>query len=349
MNDQMRQTLIVSKVNMLGGLDKAATDYKVAALTKKGDQALYDFVKSSADIEFTCKSTVLSPKKFFFPQDEVILEYTSDGKVSPKIESNPLVLFGIRPCDLNAMKILDEAFADGHGDPNYLEKRNKAVIIGVDCKNICDEDAFCYKVGAHEIEGGCDAMLYDLGERYAVAVITAKGEEFFKKYISSESADESAADIENYKKEKEAVFADKKLFKDLDKFPEIFENNKDHKVWEEEGKKCLSCGSCIMVCPTCYCFDVVDELALSLKKGERIRRWDACMLGSFAEVAGGENFREAAKNRLHHRIDRKFNYLMKKHGKSVCVGCGRCVRACLAKISPEKIAQAIVGEEQGDN
>jgi predicted molibdopterin-dependent oxidoreductase YjgC len=99
-----------------------------------------------------------------------------------------------------------------------------------------------------------------------------------------------------------------------------------------------------MVCPTCYCFDVADELALSLKKGERIRRWDACMLSSFAVVAGGENFRHAAKQRLHHRLDRKFNFLMKKHNQSVCVGCGRCVRACLADISPKTVVEKIVGE-----
>ena len=101
-----------------------------------------------------------------------------------------------------------------------------------------------------------------------------------------------------------------------------------------------------MVCPTCYCFDVADELALNLKKGERIRRWDACMLSDFAVVAGGENFRPKAKERLKHRIMRKFNYLMKKHGEAVCVGCGRCVRACLADISPKKITETLTGEEK---
>jgi sulfhydrogenase subunit beta (sulfur reductase) len=340
----MREYLIASPESLLSGIDKAVADYKVAALTMKGEQAIYDYVTSGKDVDLVYKSTVLSPKKFFFPQDEVILEYTSDGKVAPKIEANPLVLFGIRPCDLNAIKILDESFAEGHGDPNYLDKRNKAIIIGMDCKKVCDEDAFCYKVGAQNIAEGFDAMLYDLGDKYAIGIATEKGAEFFKKYFTTEAADENS--IAGFTSEKEAGFAGKTAFKDLEKLPEILEKSKDHPVWKEEGDKCLSCGSCIMVCPTCYCFDVADELALSLKKGERIRRWDACMLSSFAEVAGGENFREAAKNRLQHRIGRKFNYLMKKHGQSVCVGCGRCVRACLAKISPKKIAQALTGEQE---
>jgi ferredoxin len=71
------------------------------------------------------------------------------------------------------------------------------------------------------------------------------------------------------------------------------------------------------------------------------------MLSSFATVGSGENFRHTATNRLHHRINRKFNFLMKKHGQAVCVGCGRCVRACLAEISPKKIAEAINGEASG--
>jgi ferredoxin len=90
---------------------------------------------------------------------------------------------------------------------------------------------------------------------------------------------------------------------------------------------------------------VADELALNLQGGERIRRWDACMLSSFAVVAGGENFREEAEERLKHRIYRKFDYLMGKHGQSVCVGCGRCVRACLADISPKTIVEKITGEQ----
>lgn len=335
--------LRVTKENMLHGLDKAMGDYKVAALTTKGEQAIYDYVTNSAAITLTCMPTVLSPKKFFFPQEEVILDYTNDGKITPNIAAEPLILFGIRPCDLNAFKLLDEAFAEGHGDPNYLAKREQAVIIGMDCNKVCDNDAFCYKVGAHEVTEGFDAMLHEKDDEYIVAIATAKGEEFFNNYVVSESVD--AQELQRCKDAKQQEFATKEPFKDLKKLPEIFNTNKDHAVWEEQGNKCLSCGSCIMVCPTCYCFDVADELALSLKQGERLRRWDACMLSSFAVVAGGESFRKSATARLHHRIDRKFNFLMRKHGQAVCVGCGRCVRACLADISPKEIVEKIVDQE----
>jgi sulfhydrogenase subunit beta (sulfur reductase) len=333
---------IITKKDLLQGLNKALLDHQVAALVEKNGEVLYDYIKKSDEISLKYKPTVLSPKKFFFPQEETILEYTSDGKISAKIEAKPLVLFGIRPCDLNSFKVLYEAFADDHGDPNYLAKVEQAIVIGIDCEKICDKDAFCFKVDSQNALGGFDIMLYESDDSYAIEISNNKGHNFVSKYFAVSKASGNEVDI--FQAKKEAGFNQKKPFKNLSKFPEIFEQNKNHPVWDQEGARCLSCGSCIMVCPTCYCFDVSDEWQLNLKNGERIRKWDACMLSPFAVVGSGENFRHKAAARLHHRINRKFNFLMKKHKQSVCVGCGRCVRACLADISPEKIAEAISGE-----
>ena len=340
----MSKNLIISKENLRAGLDKALSDYQVAALTQKIDgRFVYDYVKKSSEVTFEYKPTVLSPKKFFFPQDEAILEYTSDGQVKAKIEAKPLVLFGLRPCDLNGLKVLNEAFADDNGDPNYLAKLEKSVVIGIDCKKICDKHAFCFKVDCHNAKGAYDIMMYDLGnDKYLIETANSKGEGFVAKYFATQDA--VGTERAEFQKEKDAGFAGQNKFKDLEKFPELFENNKKHPIWDQEGSRCLSCGSCIMVCPTCYCFDVEDDLALNLKEGKRVRKWDACMLHDFSKVAGGEVFRHSATARLHHRINRKFDYLMKKHDQSVCVGCGRCVRACLVEISPKTIAEAINGE-----
>jgi len=335
--------LQAAKDEILAGLDKASSEYQIAGVTRKEGKALFDIVESSKELELEYFPTVLSPKKFFFPQEEVFLEYTADGQVSAKIEAKPLVLFGIHPCEANAIKIMDEAFAESHGDPNYLAKREAAVIICLDCKDVCDEHAFCYKVKAQHAYAGFDLKLYDIGDDYAITVNTEKGKKFVESYVTTKDVDKAA--LESYKLSKIKRFGKHSPFRELERLPEVFEASKDHTVWKEEGSRCLSCGSCIMVCPTCYCFDVADELALNLQRGERIRRWDACMLSSFTVVAGGENFREQAEDRLKHRIYRKFDYLMKKHGQAVCVGCGRCVRACLAEISPKKIVQTLTGAD----
>jgi sulfhydrogenase subunit beta (sulfur reductase) len=337
--------LLVSRENVLKGLDKALIDYRVAALKHKDERVLYDYISDASEIELKYHPTVLSLKKFFYPQDEVILEYTLDGKTEAKIQKEPLVLFGVRPCDLNAFKILAEDFADDNGDPNYLARWQNAIVIGIDCKKICDKYAFCYKVQTENAKGGYSVMLYEINAKnYLLETIDQKGEDFVKKYFKTEKA--KGDEFAKFQKQKARGFAKEKPFKDLDKFPEIFAKSNHHPIWEQEGSRCLSCGSCIMVCPTCYCFDVKDELDLNLKKGKKIRSWDACMLDCFAVVSGGENFRHTKVGRLKHRINRKFNFLMKKHKMAVCVGCGRCVRACLVEISPKTIAAAIVNDEK---
>lgn len=322
------------------GLEKAMKDYQIAALIKKEGKVLFDYIDNIKDIEQQYTPTVLSPKKFFFPQEEIILEYTFDGKVTAKTNPKKIVLFGIRPCDISGMKILDEAFSESHGDPNYLSKRENSVIIGIDCKSLCDEDAFCYKVNSQNPVSGFDIMLHDIGNDYSMTIVSKTGRVFAENYFDSDTINYSA--LAKFNIAKNEAFAEAGgPFEDLDNLPEIFEENTNHKIWETEAERCLSCGSCIMVCPTCYCFDVIDELALSMKVGDRLRRWDACMLRSFAEVAGGENFRQEVENRVKHRINRKFNFLMKKHNQSVCIGCGRCVRACLAEISPVTIVEEL--------
>ena len=337
-----QRTSQATKEALLAGLDKASAEFLVAGLTNKNGKALFDVVESSRELQLEYAPTVLSPKKFFFPQEEVFLEYTPDGQFTPKIDAKPLILFGIHPCEANALKIMDEAFAESNGDPNYLAKREAAVIICLDCKEICDENAFCSKVNSQYADAGYDLMLHDLGDDFAITVNSEKGKDFLEHYVTTKEADSAA--FEEFQNAKKTAFSQSPPFEALDRLPEVFEANKHHPVWKEEGDRCLSCGSCIMVCPTCYCFDVADELALNLKQGQRIRRWDACMLSSFAAVAGGENFREHAEDRLKHRIYRKFDYLMTKHGQSVCVGCGRCVRTCLAEISPKKIVETLTGE-----
>jgi NAD(P)H-flavin reductase/NAD-dependent dihydropyrimidine dehydrogenase PreA subunit len=338
----MAQSYETSESSVLSALEQASKYYKLAALTKKNGKIIYDYVDGFDDILLEYTPTILSPKKFFFPQNEVILEYDTSGNVASKIEAVPLLLFGIRPCDANSIKLLDEAFSESLGDPNYLAKKEQSIVIAIDCLAPCDEEAFCFKVGSHYASKGFDIMLKPTELGYGVCSATPNGDAFISTYLTTTTPLNNIDTT--FDALKDVGFKGKTLFPNLSNFPAMFKENIHHSIWDEEGSKCLSCGSCILVCPTCYCFDVADEMKLNLKEGQRVRRWDACMLSNFAEVSGGENFREAATHRLKHRIGRKFQYLMEKHNQSVCVGCGRCVRACLPNISPKDIAEAIIAD-----
>ncbi len=110
----------------------------------------------------------------------------------------------------------------------------------------------------------------------------------------------------------------------------------DSDIWVEKSEDCFSCGSCNIVCPTCYCFDIQDDWGLGKCDGTRCRKWDACLTSEFSEVAvqgGTENFREKRAERYRYRIMRKSTFLNEKLGGPACVGCGRCAGACTANIA----------------
>jgi ferredoxin len=126
---------------------------------------------------------------------------------------------------------------------------------------------------------------------------------------------------------------------------EIIADKWQSPVWEKHVAACFSCGTCNLVCPTCYCFDVTDGFNLDMASGSRSRTWDACMLPNFALVAGGHNFRSQPAARQRHRVNRKFQYLPKKYGHgAVCVGCGRCGRQCTSHIDIYDIVSDLLEE-----
>jgi ferredoxin len=187
---------------------------------------------------------------------------------------------------------------------------------------------------AASVSSGFDLMLTDIGESYLVEVGTDKGGNLLKKYakVSSVTKEEEQKRIDvrskiwNMCKKRALNFPMREL-------PSLLVNSLNSPLWDEKASKCLSCVTCNMVCPTCYCFDVWDDVELDLTHGQRYRRWDGCLASDFAKVATGENFRETRAARYRHRFLRKGQYLFSKLNDAACVGCGRCAAYCLPDIA----------------
>jgi ferredoxin len=133
-----------------------------------------------------------------------------------------------------------------------------------------------------------------------------------------------------------------------DQLPSLLAVNYSAATWDVLGERCLACGSCTNVCPTCFCFDVHDDVDINMTDGDRIRTWDSCQLHEFALVAGGHNFRGSKASRVRHRFMRKGKYIQQVHGLSGCTGCGRCERACLVNITIPSTLNALYDEMQLD-
>jgi ferredoxin len=176
-------------------------------------------------------------------------------------------------------------------------------------------------------------MLTDIDGEYVVAIGSERGEWLLRKYVLAREA--RGEDLAKRDEVRRKALEKYQLSLDvpLEELPSLLERNYDSPLWAELGEKCLSCGSCTLVCPTCVCFDVHDEMELSLTQGVRYREWDSCLLQDFAKVATGENFRGERPNRLRHRLFRKGKYIIERFGKQGCVGCGRCIDACLAEVA----------------
>ncbi|MCK5175804.1 MAG: 4Fe-4S dicluster domain-containing protein, partial [Planctomycetes bacterium] len=168
-----------------------------------------------------------------------------------------------------------------------------------------------------------------------VDAATAKGEAILAG--AKDAVDATEQDIakrSEIQEQNKARLDNHKLDRDLSELPGLLDEAYDHPVWEEKAKTCFSCGSCNLVCPTCYCFDVQDDVDWSLKTGKRCRAWDGCLLEGFSLVAGNHNFRKDRAGRFRHRIYRKAKFVPSKIGGEIaCVGCGRCVTACVPDIA----------------
>jgi sulfhydrogenase subunit beta (sulfur reductase) len=297
----------------------------VNAPVRISDQSFaFKAVKDHQHIAMDALRTILPPKKFFYPEHETLLEYSGTEIKEVLPAPDPIVLFGVHPCDLAGLKVLDKIFTAAPGDTHYSMRRASCLIVGLGC--MPDEHCFCQSVGTDKVEGGYDLFLTDIGDRYFIQVQTPLGMRVIETAEFLSPVDQIDHDDYNRfwdtrSKSFKKGFDDANLHATMD-------TSWDDPVWEELGNRCLSCGNCTPVCPTCYCFDVLDISSLDGESGERKREWDSCQLVGFAAVAGGHNFRPGPVDRLKFWYRHKLHGFNDPYGYMTCVGCGRCTVSC---------------------
>jgi sulfhydrogenase subunit beta (sulfur reductase) len=294
----------------------------------------WEYVVDPTQVRLDYSVTVLGPKKFLWPTRQPLVSYALGGDPAPKamIEHEPQVLFGVHPCDITAIRTLDAAFSKDIPDPHYLARRQDTAIVGLECAAPCDESSFCLDMGSLYPEAGYDVMLTPMGDSWYAEVKTDLGQALVGEARMRPAGKPDMEARQAFSEEKRSNFHFK-LPCEVKYLPDVLDASYDSLVWEAIARRCFSCGSCNTTCPTCYCFDVYDDVAVDLTKGCRARRYDSCQLDPFAQVAGGENFRQHRWSRLRHRMFRKGKYILEQTGQAGCVGCGRCDRACVAGIS----------------
>lgn len=298
----------------------------------------FDFgpLQSAQDLRLDYDVTLQPPKKYLLPVCETLMTYEVGGAYQGQYDDEIFTLLGIHPYDMIAINQMDVLFSQDHYDSHYMQRRKNATIVACDVMN-ASADVFAADMNTAVVKEGYDVLVTDIGDAFVVEAATDKGVILLAQ--ASAATDATEADLAQRQKvwDRNSKELNKHELKcDAHYLPKLLDRAYDHGVWQEKSKTCFSCGSCNLVCPTCYCFDVQDDVNWDLATGRRDRCWDGCLLDGFTKVAGDHEFRNVRADRFRHRLYRKGKYVPAKIGienQIACVGCGRCVSACLPGIA----------------
>ena len=337
--------LILKKADLTAFLDALTGAYQVWAPAEV--EGVVDYRPYTPETMLKDKVRPrLSVKKFFHPQRENMFKYTLDpaseecNLMKETLPQDKTVVFGVSSCDARAVVLNGLPFCN---DPNnerkdvyYRTRWDNTVLIGWGCDEPC-VTCFCHATGGHPFgEEGLDIILTDLGEKFLVKVLTDKGRaaaDLYKMEQAQKEDAESAAQVAE--KARASMPGGLKMGQPAGQ--DLMALYGLDELWEEIGSRCLNCGVCTYLCPTCYCFDILDEV--KGQEGVRFRIWDACMFPLYTLHGTGHNPRAAKSARVRQRFMHKLKYFPDRWGRKLsCVGCGRCVVYCPVNIDIREVA-----------
>lgn len=310
----------ISKDRLPKVLDRWAEQASVFVPVKKQGVTRFAPWSPDSDLVFDC-NTQLPPKDVLFPQTEKMYAFSGQsGQMTVeeiKSDDRPRLLFAVRPCDLEAIKELDQVFLTrGYVDKFYADKRQRLITFALGCRQPLPT-CFCSSMGVNPIEAeGADVVLYDMGGSFGVEV----------KNEAAQSWLDAVADLlgetDSPKPRAGRFTTEVDMTGVTEKMQQMF----SHQIWEEIASKCLNCGICTYLCPTCHCFDIQGKVAGAA--GVKFRCWDSCMFPEYSQMAGGHNPRPTKMERVRQRFSHKLRYFPERYGAYQCTGCGRCLMQC---------------------
>ena len=294
-------------------------------------------------------NTVRSPKDFFFPQTENLMDFKTEGKkieiIDTREECEDFVIFGVRACDVRAFEVLDRVFLAEPADSYYENRRKHGILVSLACNKPL-ETCFCGTFGIDAAAPEGDIVCHKTADALYLDAKTEKGEALLKA-LEAVTEDADAAPVE----EQKAVIRERLAKLPLaDLSADAFGAGKidaffDAPEWAELAESCLGCGTCTFVCPTCQCYDIKD---FNTGHGvKRFRCWDSCMYSDFTKMSAGQP-RLTQKERFRQRFMHKLVYYPTNNdGLFSCVGCGRCVAKCPIHMNIVKVMKKLGGRANG--
>jgi len=291
----------------------------------KNGKILFGKVESFSEISQDFIQTAQSAKEAFFPRTEKLFGYTCSKNKIVLEDVDPemfpeVILWGIRPCDAKSLVPLKKIFNWDTEDQIFNRRVEKTTVISFSCQQ-SDEFCFCTSAGGGPgSTEGSDILFTVMGtDGYMAEVLTEKGKQILDLNSGLFSKAESHTNKDQFLAAIPVRFSREEVSKKLASYF-------DSGIWENQSLRCMGCGACAFVCPSCACFDIQDESHGN--RGTRLRCWDSCGFSLFTQHTSGHNPREKQSQRWRQRLLHKFAYMPERLSVYGCTGCGRCSRAC---------------------
>ncbi len=332
------QAIVYDELSSIDDLPVGWTDEQDGGtyrLVRRDDEALFGYVVGPR-----------SWKHFLHPPKLTLFRARRNGgemEIAEQPDEPPTYAFlGVRSCDLHAIATQDTVLMGGeHPDPHYAARREGAFIIAIQCGE-AGGTCFCVSMGTGpKVEAGYDLSLTEIldgdSHRFVVEVGSERGAE-----VMAEVPSTPATEDDQLAPEAAAERAAGQMGRQMetDGIKELLYRNYEHPRWDEVSERCLTCGNCTMVCPTCFCTTVEDVSDLAGTETERQREWDSCFTMDFSYVHGG-SVRSSPRSRYRQWMTHKLATWFDQFGSSGCVGCGRCITWCPVAIDITEEAAAI--------
>lgn len=341
----------ISAEKLVPWLEELAGYRQVAVPRFEGDAIVFRDFDKDQEIPLHRQATT-PPKGQVFPQCDPLFafKYAKDPdepgkvevKVKEKLDTTPRVVVGGRPCDARGFLTFDRVYdTDKVQDTNYLARRKNTAFISLACETPAST-CFCHWVGSGPADSdGSDVLMTPVDGGYVLEPVTPEGEGLLTSAMLEDAGGKTKEAEAVKEKARQAMGEAPDISQAPERLLALFD---DMGFWEDMAAKCISCGACTYLCPTCYCFNITDERVRA--EGARLRSWDNCMSFMFTMEASGHNPRPTKAHRLKNRVGHKFSYYPDIHDAAIaCCGCGRCIKSCPVSVDIREIVLKALAAE----